>query len=53
MASGGCSYTVEEVCNLIGGDDDDQEFLFPGSDDDFGMSDLEPDSDALDKEQGK
>jgi len=53
MASGDCRNIVKEVCKLIGEDDGDQEFLFPWSDDYFGVSDLEPDSDALDKEQGK
>ena len=53
MASGTCSYTVQEVCDLIGEEDENQEFLFSGSDDDFGLSDVEADSDALDREQGK
>ena len=53
MASGACSYTVQEVCDLIGEEDSDQEFLFSGSDDDFGLSDLDGDSDALDRDQGK
>ena len=42
--------TVGEVCDLVAGDD--QEFYFAGSDDDFGMGDLE-EYDALQREQGK
>ena len=38
---------------MIGEEDGDQEFLFPGSDDHFRLSDLKGDSDALDEEQGK
>ena len=43
MASGACSYTVQEVCDLIGEEDSNQEFLFSGSDDDFGANALDRD----------
>lgn len=53
MASGSHLYTAEEVCDMIGEDGSDREYLFPGSDDDFGMSDEDMVYDPLDREQGK
>ena len=42
-------WTVDEVCDLVAGD---QDFYFAGSDDDFGMGDLE-DYDPLQRKQGR
>ncbi len=50
MASGLQFYTAGEVCDIIA--DDDHEFLFSGSDDDFDLGELEDEYDALDREQG-
>ena len=51
MASGSGFYTAAEVCEMID-DDGNPEYLFPGSDDDFGMSDSEEEYDALERELG-
>ena len=45
------SFSASEVCQIVCGDDSDEEFIFPGSDDDLGMNDtddddLEGDSDS-------
>ena len=50
MAAGLHHWTAEDICDLVTGDD--QEFCFPGSDDDFGIGDLE-EYDALQREQGR
>ena len=42
------SSTADEVCDLVTGD---QEYLFPGSDDDFDVGELEYEYDPLDREQ--
>lgn len=52
MASGSGFYTAAEVCEMIDDDDGNPEYLFPGSNDDFGMSDSEEEYDALEREQG-
>ena len=52
MASESGFYTAAEVCEMIEDDDGNPEYLFPGSDDDFGMSDSEEEYDALEREQG-
>ena len=53
MASGSHYYTASEVGDLVAaGEDDDTEFLFPGSDDDFDAG-LDEELDPLDREQGK
>lgn len=51
MAAGSQYYTAGEICDMI--TDDNHEFWFPGSDDDFDIGDLQEDLDALDREQGK
>ena len=34
------SFSVSEVCQILCGDDGDEEYVFSGSDDDLGMDDL-------------
>ena len=46
-------FTAAEVCDLLTGVGEDHEFIFPGSDDDFDMSEVEFERDPLDREQGK
>lgn len=53
MASGSYYYTASEVGDLVTArEDNDTEFLFPGSDDDFDAG-LDDELDPLDREQGK
>ena len=44
-------FTALEVTNIVTGEDDDPEYIFPGSDDDFDAS-LDDIQDPLDREQG-
>ena len=44
-------FTASEVGNIVVGEDDDPEYIFPGSDDDFDAS-LDDIQDPLDREQG-
>ncbi len=37
------SFSASEVCQIVCGDDNDEEFIFPGSDDDLGMNDTDDD----------
>ena len=53
MAEGSEYFTASQVGDLITGEgEDDHEFLFPGSDDDFDAG-MDDDYDPLDREQGK
>ena len=53
MASGSQYFTATEVCDIVTAEDeDDPEYIFPGSDDDFDMSLGEEEYDALQREQG-
>ena len=45
------TFTALEVTNIVTGEDDDPEYIFPGSDDDFDAS-LDDIQDPLDREQG-
>lgn len=53
MASGSQYFTASEVGDLVTGQggEDDPEFLFPGSDDEFD-GDVDDDYGPLDREQG-
>ena len=53
MASSAHHFTVDEVCDLVAGAGEDQEYIFPGSDDDFDVGELEYEYDPLDRAQGK
>ena len=44
-------FTASEVGNIVTGEVDDPEYIFPGSDDDFDAS-LDDIYDPLDREQG-
>ena len=46
-------YTTVEVARMVTAGDDDPEFLFDGSDDDFDGDLQEEGYDPLDREQGK
>ncbi len=37
------SFSASEVCQIVCGDDNDEKFIFPGSDDDLGMNDTDDD----------
>ena len=37
------SFSVRKVCQILCGDDGDEEYVFSGSDDDMGMDDLDDD----------
>ena len=50
MAARSPHFTALEVGTLVTEGDDDTEFLFPGSDDDFNVVDIE--YDPLEREQG-
>ena len=53
MASGSHYFTASEVCDIVtAGEEDDPEYIFPGSDDDFDMSELDEGYDPLQREQG-
>ena len=45
MASSAHHFTVDEVCDLVAGAGEDREYLFPGSDDDFDVGELEQEYD--------
>lgn len=47
MASTAHHFTAAEVCDLLTGVGEDHEFIFPGSDDDFDMSEVEFERDPL------
>ena len=53
MASTSHHFTVGEVCDLLTGEGEDHEFVFPDSDDDFDVGEREYEWDPLDREQGK
>ena len=38
------SFSASQVCQIICGDDSDEEYIFSGSDDDLGMDDLDDDN---------
>ena len=48
MAASAHHFTLDEVCDLVAGEG--REYLFPGSDDDFDVGDLEYKNDPLDRE---
>ena len=43
------TFTASQVCQIVTGDDGDLDYMFPGSDDDLGMEDMD-DSDELEKQ---
>ena len=44
------SFTASQVCQIITGEDGDVDYMFPGSDDDLGMEDMD-DTDELDRQR--
>ena len=45
-------YSADQVCEILTGDSDEVEFLFPGSDDDLDAFELEEDGSDLEEEGG-
>ena len=43
------NFTASQVCQIITGEDGDVDYMFPGSDDDLGMEDMD-DTDELERQ---
>ena len=43
------TFTASQVCQIVTGEDGDLDYMFPGSDDDLGMEDMD-DSDELERQ---